>query len=323
MKRLIVNADDFGLTEKVNQAIVEGHERGIITSASLMANGLAFDSAVALARAHPKLGVGVHLNLTEGSPLSSPSSILSLVDGGGAFYAGPLAVATKLTQRKISLTDVERELRAQIEMVLAAGVRATHLDGHKHVHLLPPIFDLVIKLAQEYRIQCVRCPVECPVESFQLVRRNSSAWLAVLKQHVLSLVLSALASSQQRKLERAGLAWSTHFYGISHTGFLDATSLEEILRRLPDSTSEIMCHPGYVDAALVRTPTRLLRQRATEIEALTRPEIKSVVTELGIELISYGDLVGTVRERCGAVRTVSRGRLVREGVVRYERNFGW
>jgi hopanoid biosynthesis associated protein HpnK len=312
MKRLIVNADDFGLTEKVNQAVADGHERGIITSGTLMANGLAFDSAVALARAHPKLGVGVHLNLTEGSPVSGPSSILSLVDGRGAFYVGPLALATKITQRKISLADVERELRAQIETVLAAGVRATHLDSHKHVHLMPPIFDLVIKLAQEYRIQCVRCPVECPADLIRLVRRNSSAWLAVLKQYVLGWALSALASSQKRKLERAGLAWTTHFYGITHTGFLDAESLAEILRRLPHGTSELMCHPGYVDAALKRTPTRLLRQRVTEIEALTRPEIKRFVTELGIELISYGALVGAVRERCKAVGTVGQGRLVRE-----------
>ncbi len=312
MKRLIVNADDFGLTEKVNQAIVEGHERGIITSASLMANGLAFDSAVALARAQPKLGVGVHLNLTEGSPVSGPSSIPSLVDGSGAFYGGPLAVATKIMQRKIGLADVERELRAQIEKVLVAGVRASHLDGHKHIHLLPPVFDLVIKLAREYRIPCLRCPVECRVDLIHLVRRNSSAWLAVLKQHALAWALSALASSQKRKLERAGLAWTTHFYGITHTGFLDAESLAEILRRLPNGTSEIMCHPGYVDAALIRTPTRLLRQRVTEIEAVTRLEIKRLVTELGIELISYGDLVGTVREHCRAVAARGRVRLVQE-----------
>lgn len=310
MKRLIVNADDLGLTD--NQAIVEGHTRGIITSASLLANGLAFESAVTLACAHPTLGVGVHLNLTEGSPVSDPSRVPSLVDGDGAFYSGPLAIATRIMQRKISLAAVERELRAQIEMVLAAGVRATHLDSHKHIHLLPPVFNLVIKLAQEYQIQCVRRPVECPVDLIPLFRRNSSTWLAVLKQHVLGRALSALASSQRRKLERAGLAWPTHSYGITHTGFLDARGLEEILRGLPNGTSEIMCHPGYVDATLRRTPTRLLHQRATEIEALTRPEIQRLVAELGIELITYGDLVGTVRKRCRAVSAIGRGRLVQE-----------
>ena len=172
MKRLIVNADDFGLTEKVNQAIVQGHRSGIITSTTLMANGMAFNSAVALAQATPELGVGIHLNLTTGKAISCRSKIPGLVDARGLFCNTPEWLVARLAARTLSLGQVERGVSGSDGKVLSAGVAPTHLDGHKHVHLFPPIFELVIQMAKEYGISAVRCTRERSVGLLKLLRRE-------------------------------------------------------------------------------------------------------------------------------------------------------
>jgi hopanoid biosynthesis associated protein HpnK len=293
MKRLIVNADDFGLTGKVNDAIVEGHRNGIITSTTLMANGAAFESAVALARRQPRLGVGVHLNLTEGRPISDGARIPSLVNGRGLLSGGPGRLARRVFLGRIRLADVERELRAQIEKVLAAGIPATHIDGHKHVHLWPSIFDVVIRLAREYGIRCVRRPAERPVGLSALLRRGGGSASAILRQYLASRAMRVVALGSRRKLRRGGLNTPEYFFGVTQTGFLDVAALGAILRCVPEGTSEIMCHPGYVDEDLMRTPTRLLRQRERELAALMSPEIRNLVAAMNIELVHYGQLAET------------------------------
>lgn len=291
MKKLIVNADDFGLTEGVNRAVIEGHVHGIITSASLLANGAAFDSAAAMSKSHVRLGVGVHLNLTEGRPVSVPSEIPSLANSQEFFVSGAAKQAKRVLTGQVNLLEVEQELRLQIEKVIASGVRITHLDGHQHVHLLPPIFDIVIKLAQEFEIGAVRCAVERSIEVLQLMGRNRSSSPTVLKQFLTGRALAVLSSSVRKKLHRAGLKCPDHFYGVAQTGFLDVTAVERILHHLPQGTSELMCHPGYVDADLASTPTRLLGQRQKELQALTTPAIKRLITEQGIHLINYRSLI--------------------------------
>lgn len=287
MRRLIVNADDFGLTEKVSQAIARAHERGIVTSTSLLANGSAFQAAVESARRLPELSVGAHLNLTEGVAVAKvPTS--SLTDAGGRFVLRPFALARRIRTGRIAAADVERELRAQIEKILGAGVRITHLDGHKHVHVLPVISDTVVKLAKEYRIPCVRCPAERASHLSFLIRRRPGDGFTILKQYAAARALAAVAARQRQKLAGTGLLFPPHFFGVTATGFLDAGYLARILERLPEGTSELMCHPGYVDADLNATPTRLLRQREIELEALMRPEIRHLLAARGIELIGYG-----------------------------------
>src|SRR5262245_42987845 len=150
MKRLIVNADDFGLSEGINRAVVLGHRQGIVTSATLMANGGAFATAVEMARTAGSLGIGVHLNLTEGAPVSTPSAIPGLVDARGLFAHTVEQLGWKVLRGTLRLLDIEREFRAQIEKVLAAGVAVTHLDSHKHVHLIPALCHMVLRLATEY-----------------------------------------------------------------------------------------------------------------------------------------------------------------------------
>ena len=289
MKRLIVTADDFGLTEMVNEAIVEAHRRGIVTSTSLMANGGAFEQAVALARENPNLGIGAHLNLTEGQPVAPAVEVQSLLNGGGSLRGGPLGLAKRLVAGKADLSHVERELRAQIEKILAAGVNLTHFDGHKHVQLLPQVFALVVRLAAEYKIKGVRCAVERVPEPIALWRRANGD--GALKQFAIGRGLSLLASRMKTKAKRAGLKTPGHFFGIAQTGFLDTGTLNTVLSSLPEGTSELMCHPGYVDDALRRTPTRLLQQRETELQALVEPGTRDLISRYNIELITYRELI--------------------------------
>jgi hopanoid biosynthesis associated protein HpnK len=289
-KRLIVNADDFGLTIQVNQAIVKGHREGIITSTSLLANGAAFDSAVVLAKQVADLGVGVHLNLTEGVPLSSPVSLGGLVNADGLLCLTPARLVRRLLSGSVSVAQVELEMRAQMEKVLSAGVHPTHLDGHKHIHLFPSIFRVLIRLAGDYRIHGIRCVRERVASLGQLISYHRASSSTILKQYLVGVTLSFIGMLQRKELRYAGLKSPAYVYGITPTGFLDARHLQEILGDLPDGTSELICHPGTVDSDLHRSPTRLLEQREQELQAILSPEIRKTIARRGIQLISYSAL---------------------------------
>jgi hopanoid biosynthesis associated protein HpnK len=290
MKRLIVNADDLGLTVKVNQAIIDGHCGGLISSTSLLANGEAFESAVAMSRQAPRLGVGIHLNLTEGKPVAPAASVSSLVNGQGFFARKPADLWGAMILGRVSRVDIEKELRAQIAKVLATGIVATHLDSHKHVHALPVLGRMTIRLAHQYGIPAIRRVVERWSALGCLLRRFPRAKTRIFRQLLNSCMLAVVSRGWSRQLQRAGIACAEHFYGLTPTGFLDEELLREILCHLPDGTSELMCHPGLVDQALRQTPTRLLEQREEEYQALTRPAIKLLARELGVQLINYGEL---------------------------------
>jgi hopanoid biosynthesis associated protein HpnK len=304
MKQLIVNADDFGLTSAVNAGILYAHRKGIVTSATLMSTGAAFASAVSISRDAPDLGIGVHLNLTSGRPVAPVRKIASLVDAGGRLHLTPGNLLRALVERRISLVEIEIELREQIAKVCKAGIRPTHLDGHKHVHLLPGVSDIVIRLAMEFSIPAIRCPRDVAPELQSLLHREKSQ-TAVLKQYLIARLASAFARRFALKLAKAGLLFVDRFYGLSRTGFLDLRSVLHILATLPEGVSELMCHPGYVDAGLVNSGTRLLRQREIEINALTAPIVQKIVANRGIELISYEQLGGSTRGEgalCGVLQ---------------------
>lgn len=301
MKRLIVSADDLGLTGGVNRGILDAHHYGAVTSASLMANGEAFEEAVAMARRAPRLSVGVHLNLTQGIPVSPPSGIPSLVDARGRFYLTPGRLLCRLITRRINLREIELELQEQILKVLRAGIIPTHLDGHKHVHILPGISKIVIRLAQEFGISSVRCPLEEFPMAIRLPRGRRDPQTSVLKQYLVGRAVSLFARRFRRRLSQAAVVWPAHFFGLGETGFLTIQTLESILKRLPEGVSELMCHPGYANSHLKRTGTRLLAQREVEVEALIWLRTRMLVDEERIRLISTGDFVGEVFEG-GAIR---------------------
>jgi len=304
MKQLIVNADDFGLTPGVNEGILDTHKEGIVTSASLMANGSAFDAAVSISHRTPELGIGVHLNLTTGEPVSPPLGIRSLVDGNGRLHFSVGRLLRALALRRVDLRHVESELRAQITKVVNAGILPTHLDGHKHMHLLPGVSDIVIRLAQEFSIRGIRCPREIAPDLPALLRGRHSR-SAVIKQYLVGRAVSSFAGSFKKKLRKAGLLTTDHFYGLTETGFLHTRSVLGILGALPEGVSELMCHPGYFDEDLVRVRTRLLGQREVEIRALTALIVKIVGADRGIRLISYRGLKADATEPAAVTRTVA------------------
>jgi predicted glycoside hydrolase/deacetylase ChbG (UPF0249 family) len=310
LKTLIVNADDLGLTEGVNFGILAAHHEGIVTSATLLANGSAFDGAVAMLASAPGLGVGIHLNLTEGPPISNPSAIPMLLNGRKHLHLSPFSLWKGITSRKVSLSQVETELRAQIVKVIHAGITPTHLDGHKHVHVVPPISDVVIRLAAEFGIPAVRCPVEASPAVIALLRHQHRQGISVLKQYLVGCGISFLARSLKEKLSAAGLTFPSHFHGLSQTGFLESCALGDILENLPLGTNELMCHPGYRDAALERAGTRLLAQRETEV--LTLKAAKKLLADRGIRLATYRELVAPNAQLDSAARKFSE---IRSGLT--------
>jgi len=291
MRRLIVNADDFGLTPNVNEGILDAHRDGIVTSTTLLANGMAFESAVTAGKRFQRLGIGVHLNLSDGKPVADACHIPTLVDSGGWFHMAPPRLWAGIASGQVRLAEIEFELRAQIRKVIGAGSVPTHLDGHKHVHVLPRVSEIVIRLARELLIPVVRCPLEHnPYASSP----SENRWLPTIssvKQYLVSRTVSKLAKSFRNRLAQAGLLSPAHFYGMSETGFLDARAIRQILRYLPPGTSELMCHPGYRDVELEKTGTRLLIQREIEIEGLTAASIKNFAVSRGIQLLNYKDFV--------------------------------
>jgi predicted glycoside hydrolase/deacetylase ChbG (UPF0249 family) len=268
-KQLVVNADDFGFTPDVNEGIVEAHRDGILTAATLMANGAAFDDAVRLAREVPSLDVGCHLVLTGGN---------SVLTGKPLPDSAPQLVSA-LARRRI---DVYGELSAQVRRIVAAGLRPTHLDTHKHTHLAPPVLNAVARLAQESGIRWVRRPLDFPMDAVDggvpRFKRLTSDAMSLLRRRF------------HRVLEKHGCRTTDHFAGFQITGRFHTAELVNLLNVLPDGSTELMCHPGRCRDALRAARTRLKESRERELEALIARETRDAMERNGIELVDYRKL---------------------------------
>lgn len=257
MKLLIVNADDFGFTADVNQGIVRAHREGILTAATLMANGRAFADAVRLAKETPTLDIGCHLVLVGDPPY--PRTVAQLV--------------VAVTLGRIRIYD---ELAAQVRRIQEAGIAPTHLDTHKHTHLLPQVLDAVTRIAEEFRIPWVRRPFDFPS------RPGGAGW----KNRMMRLRAAAF----RRAFARRGCRSTDWFAGFGLTGDYDARTLAALIRALPEGSTEFMCHPGVCGAGLRDAPTRLKESRERELQALISPEVRAAVREAGVRLVTYRDL---------------------------------
>jgi predicted glycoside hydrolase/deacetylase ChbG (UPF0249 family) len=284
--RLILNADDFGLTHGINRAIAELHSAGVLPSATLMAAGPAFDDAVEVARAHPMLGVGCHIVLTDGAPVSPPGSIRSLIGADGKnFRPSPVDFVRALLLGRINEKEVAREALAQIEKLQRAGIHPTHLDTHKHTHLFPSIARPLLQVAERCGIRAIRNPFE-PAWSLALDHGSRARRLAVRLIGLLRPRFEAHAQIRDgRMLTTDGTI------AISATGQFNAATLAEVLRALPPTgTYELCCHPGYNDADLDRVTTRLRAHRDIEREALLS-EVPSFLSQPNARtLLHYGSL---------------------------------
>ena len=275
-RRLIVNADDFGLSPGVNAGVLAAHRAGIVTSASLMANLPAVEEAVALAP--PSLGLGLHLNLTTGAPCAGAARVPSLVGRDGHFLRLD-RLLWRLSTGGVRRLDLEREIAAQIERLLALGARLDHLDGHHHIHLHPAVRRVAMANAVIYGIHAVRIPAEHGPLGVREAARD----------RVRRLLLNGACRRARRMAHAFHLATADHFRGLALGLAFDLPRLVATLRALPPGVTELMCHPGYVDAELARR-TRYSRGRDRELAALTAPAVRAVLEDAGIVLTRYGAL---------------------------------
>jgi hopanoid biosynthesis associated protein HpnK len=278
MLKLIVNADDLGLCEAVNEGIAEAHLNGIVTSASIMANGSAFDHAIRLCQLVPSLDLGIHLTLVEEEPLRKASTIPSLVGAGGKLHPHATTFMKKYISGGIRVREVRSELEAQIQKVLSQGISVSHLDSHQHLHMLPQIRSITSELARKYGIPAIRVPHE-RASPYML---SPPPPLGRLFQ-LLALNFFCRRETNSREIH------PDHFVGFFFGGSLDKKNLQNLLQHLPAAgTCELMCHPGIEDPAS--------RYRhwgyhwSDELNALTDPEIAEVLRRQGIHRISYREL---------------------------------
>jgi predicted glycoside hydrolase/deacetylase ChbG (UPF0249 family) len=291
VKNLIVNADDLGWTEGVNRGILEAFHHGIVTSTSLLANGSAFKGGAEAARSAPGLGVGVHLNLSDGPSIADRETVTTLLNDGGEFAGGPESLLLRRARGGLSLSEVENEWDAQIQKVRDTGIAPTHLDGHKHVHMLPGLFEIALRLAKRHGISAIRVSLEASSLRAALSAGSKQRAGVVIKQGVQARGLKLLARDARELAGRAGISTADYFCGIAQTGELTREGVEQLVKNLPDGTTELMCHPGYLDSALQKSDTRLQDSRPNELQILTDTGIRNLVASLGIRLIDYGFVV--------------------------------
>jgi hopanoid biosynthesis associated protein HpnK len=287
MKELIVNADDFGLTRGINEGIIRAHRDGILTSATLMATGPAFDHAVELAKANPKLGIGCHLVLTGGQAVAPHDEIASLVDQDGWLPRTLGKFVVEVSSGRLRTSEIETELRAQIEKIRGAGIEPTHVDTHKHTHVHPRVMNALGRVAREFGIARVRNPVENLRDSWRTAR---SERVDLLKNMVASLAVHSVAFRFKELSRGYGLRSPDCFLGLAATGRLGPAALCRLIDTVPEGSTEIMVHPGIYDAELASIGSRLQRHRQTEMEGLLAPEVRRAVEQHGIRLISYEEL---------------------------------
>ncbi len=284
MRRLIVNADDFGLTCGVNRAILEAHTSGIVTSTTLMARGTAFADAVRIAERTSQLNVGCHVVLVDGTPAADPKVVPTLVGSHSRFRRGLGEFAISCMRGRINPDEIEVEATAQIKILQSAGIKVSHVDTHKHTHLFPQVLKPLLKAAKACGIRAIRNPVE-PIP-LRRVARQPLLW----KRWSQVRTLNRIAHRFRESVRDAGMITPDGTLGIVMTGMMDERLLEGTLDRIPDGTWELVCHPGYDDGDLAQAGTRLRASRAQELAVLSAPAARELLEKHEIKLLSYNDI---------------------------------
>jgi len=271
VRRLIVNADDFGLSPGVNQAVIRAHREGILTSASLMVNEAGAAEAVRLARENPRLGVGLHLTLLMGRSALPPQQIPGLADGSGEFSRDPVRVGVRYFFQRSLRAQLRAEIHAQFDKFHATGLPLDHVNGHLHLHLHPVVFSLLMEDAAGLGIRHLRLTRDCLARSRRMARGR---WFYRLSHAVIYEHLSGRA---REPLRRRGIRHAQITFGLLQTARVDEAYVLKLLPELPPGDSELYSHPS-------------LDEFKPEFEALISPRVRDRVWELGIRLIRYQDL---------------------------------
>jgi hopanoid biosynthesis associated protein HpnK len=270
-RRLVVNADDFGLSHSVNQAVIRAHRDGILTTASLMVNEPGFDEAVKLAKENPKLGVGLHLTLLLGHSALLPEKIPGLVNSRGEFSNSPVGVGMSYFFKRGLREQLRAEIRAQFEKFHATALPLDHINGHLHLHLHPVIFKILMEDADKLGIRHLRLTRDCLARS----RRMSSGRWFYRVSH--AAIYEWLSSRAREPLHLRGIKHTQITFGLLQDSRVDEEYLLKLLPELPSGDSELYSHPS-------------LDEFKHEFDALVGPRVKELVKKLGIELIRYQDL---------------------------------
>ena len=296
MRRLIINADDFGLTDGINRGIGEAHTNGIVSSATLMANATAFDQAVRQASGSPRLSVGCHVILVDGAPVLDASEISTLMTrqpNGDRFHENLSGFASRALTGRLDPGQIEAEALAQIRKLQSSGIAVSHLDSHKHTHMFPVVYRGLLRAARRCGIRAVRNPFSPHVSvSFRALRKDPRLW----KRHLQVRGLRRLEAHFLRAVAEAGMITTDGCLGVVATGALDLSVFEWIVKSVPQGTWEFVCHPGYTDSDLDKVKTRLRESRVEELKVLTSREARDILERQNIELISYHELVAENRK---------------------------
>jgi hopanoid biosynthesis associated protein HpnK len=276
LKRLIVTADDFGLTTSVNDAVEEGHRRGILTAASLMVTGDAAADAIERAKRLPTLGVGLHLVLVDGVPVLPPEQIPDLVGSDGRFSTNVFTQGVRIFCLPAARRQLAAEIRSQLEAFRATGLRLDHVNAHHHFHLHPTIQQTLLHLAPEFGIRAVRLPLEPPAASGQ-----PFAWLTGFME-------SRHARRLRDNLDTAGMAHNDWIFGLADTGAMTAERVRHYLEKIPDGVSELYFHPARARPAVWPATYRC----DDEAAALIDPEAQAIIARRGIEIMPFAGLEG-------------------------------
>lgn len=275
MKRLILNADDLGLTSGINRAVVELHQAGHLTSTTLMASSEQYEEAVACAIANPKLGVGCHVVLVDGRSVAGAEKVPSLIDPAtGELRITLGAFVMELLRGHLHASEIEAETIAQIRRLQKSGIHPTHIDTHKHTHLFPAVLDAVLRGAHRCGVRAVRNPFE---PAWSVKATHGAPW----KRMVQVMALRLMHHAFRRLVKKYKFVTTDGSIGILATGTLNAATIESLIKAMPDGTWELCCHPGYNDEALAKVRTRLHESREIERDALLRTSFE------GVEMISF------------------------------------
>lgn len=279
LKRLIVNADDFGRHVHINEAVEKGAAEGILRSATLMAGGRAFEDAVSRVRRLPQLGLGVHFTLVDGFPILPPEEIPSLIDQNGVFFPDYHTFSKHYARGGVRLEEVRAELAAQLGKLKAAGLAVDHADSHQHMHVLPGIVEVVIGLCREAGIPALRAP-------FAPLFAGS---FGGVRQFVGRVGLSLLARNAARLARQAGLFVPGHFAGIVAGEAVGEAELAAVLENLREGTTEIMMHPGTMNEAIARD-CGWQHDFEAELAAIVSPRVAAAMEHGRIEAVNFGSV---------------------------------
>lgn len=280
LRKLIVNADDFGLSPGVNRAVEQAWQAGILTQASLMAGGDAFDDAVEIARRNPGLQVGLHLTLVQGRPVLPPEQVPGLVGSNGCFPDNPVSVGMKLFFDPTIRMQLRKEIEAQILKIKQAGIPLSHVDGHLNIQMHPTVFSVLSGLMARYEITSFRTTRE---RLFQNLRLDRSRMIGKSAERI---IFGALAGHAAPALKYQGITTAVEVKGVLNSGQMTEEYLLSVLENLQEGTTEIYFHPGCLpDEEISRRMPDYKHEQ--ELAALLSPRVRERLQQLGIALTNY------------------------------------